>query len=104
MIFYPIHDIIPDREGHGVVIGKNGSLTYVVRLSSPEVYSLYKDELATRHAVFVQAFSHMPDNSWVHKQDISEVFPSSQPVWGCRIWPNLIRNTFQEGNISSTAV
>ena len=54
--FYPIHDIIPDREGHGVVIGKNGSLTYVVRLSSPEVYSLYKDELATRHAVFVQAF------------------------------------------------
>ena len=40
--FYPIHDIIPDREGHGMVIGKNGSLTYVVRLSSPEVYSLYK--------------------------------------------------------------
>ena len=29
--FYPIHDIIPDREGHGMVIGKNGSLTYVVR-------------------------------------------------------------------------
>ena len=27
--FYPIHDIIPDREGHGMVIGKNGSLTYV---------------------------------------------------------------------------
>ena len=21
--FYPIHDIIPDREGHGMVIGKN---------------------------------------------------------------------------------
>ena len=75
MIFYPIHDIIPDREGHGMVIGKNGSLTYVVRLSSPEVYSLYKDELATRHAVFVQAFSHMPDNSWVHKQDIFRSLP-----------------------------
>ena len=73
--FYPIHDIIPDREGHGMVIGKNGSLTYVVRLSSPEVYSLYKDELATRHAVFVQAFSHMPDNSWVHKQDIFRSLP-----------------------------
>ena len=38
--FYPIHDIIPDREGHGMVIGKNGSLTYVVRLSSPEVFTL----------------------------------------------------------------
>ena len=81
IFFYPIHDIIPDREGHGMVIGKNGSLTYVVRLSSPEVYSLYKDELATRHAVFVQAFSHMPDNSWVHKQDIFQ--KSSLPVNRC---------------------
>ena len=68
--FYPIHDIISDKDGHGMVLGKNGSLTYVVRLSSPEVYSLYRDELEARHSTFVQAFSHMPENSYVHKQDI----------------------------------
>ena len=38
--FYPIHDIIPDREGHGMDIGKNGSLTDVVRLSWLEEYEL----------------------------------------------------------------
>ena len=34
-IFYPICDIIPDNEGHGMIIGNNGSLTYSVRLSFP---------------------------------------------------------------------
>lgn len=71
--FYPIEDVISDNNGHGIIIGKNGTLTYVVRLSSPEVYSLYRDELENRHSTFVQAFSHMPDNSWVHKQDIFKV-------------------------------
>ena len=59
-VFYPICDIIPDDEGHGMIIGNNGSLTYAVRLSFPEVYSLYKDEIERFHAVYMQAFSHMP--------------------------------------------
>lgn len=67
--FYPIHDII-DSDNHGMIVGKNGSLTYVVKLSSPEVYSLFKDEIEIRHETFVQAFSHMPDNSYIHKQDV----------------------------------
>lgn len=71
--FYPIHDIISDKAGHGLVLGKNGSLTYTVRLSSPEVYSLYSDEFEMRHSIFIQAFSHMPENSYVHKQDIFKV-------------------------------
>ena len=37
--FYPIHDIILDTSGRGVIVGKNGSLTYVVKLHLPEVYS-----------------------------------------------------------------
>lgn len=69
-VFYPICDIIPDDEGHGMIIGNNGSLTYAVRLSFPEVYSLYKDEIERFHAVYMQAFSHMPHNSYVHKQDV----------------------------------
>lgn len=68
--FYPIYDIIPDNEGHGIIIGNNGSLTYAVRLSFPEVYSLYRDEIEKYHTVYMQAFSHMPHNSYVHKQDV----------------------------------
>lgn len=70
--FYPIHGIIPDVNHHGMIIGKNGSLTYVVKLSTPEVYSLYSDEIENWHDVYVQAFSHMPDNSYIHKQDTYE--------------------------------
>lgn len=69
-MFYPIYDIITDTENHAMIVGKNGSLTYVVRLSEPEVYSLYKDEIENRHSVYMQAFSHMPDNSYIHKQDV----------------------------------
>lgn len=69
-LFFPIHEIIEDQDGHGLILGKNGTLTYVVRMIFPEVYSLYKDELEQRHSVFVQAFSHMPDNSYIHKQDV----------------------------------
>lgn len=72
-VFYPIEEVILDAQGKGLIIGKNGSLTYVVKLSSPEVYSLYKDELADRHSVFMQAFSHMPDNSYIHKQDVYQI-------------------------------
>lgn len=68
--FYPIHDIILDTSGRGVIVGKNGSLTYVVKLHLPEVYSLYKTELEVRHSAFTTAFSKMPDNSYVHKQDV----------------------------------
>lgn len=69
-VFYPIYDILPDSEGHGLIIGNNGSLSYVIRLLEPEVFSLYKDEIERRHGVFMQALSHMPDNSFVHKQDV----------------------------------
>jgi len=69
-IFYPIDNLISDQSGHGLIIGKNGSLTYMVRLTSPEVYSLSKEEIQERHNVYRQAFSHMPDNSYVHKQDV----------------------------------
>ena len=69
-LFYPIHQLLTDASGHGLIVGKNGSLTYVVKLSSPETYSLYKDAIEDRHTVFMQAFSHMPDNSYIHKQDV----------------------------------
>lgn len=82
--FYPICDVIDDGQGRAMIIGKNGSLTYVVLLHSPEAYSLSMNDLESRHAVFVQAFSQMPDNSYVHKQDTflkrfyhSEETPSS---------------------------
>lgn len=69
-LFYPIHHVIRDASDRGLIIGKNGSLTYVVKLHCPEAYSLYKDDLIIRHSVFSQAFSHMPDHSYVHKQDV----------------------------------
>lgn len=68
--FYPVQDVITDTDGRGLIVGTNGSLTYVVQLFSPEVYSLYKDELSVRHEIFIQALSRMPDNSYVHKQDV----------------------------------
>lgn len=68
--FYPIHDLIKDSSGRGLIIGNNGSLTYVVKLHCPEAYSLYKEDLEARHSVFTQAFSHMVNNSYVHKQDV----------------------------------
>ena len=71
-LFYPIYQIIEDSSGCGLILGKNGSLTYVVELSSPEVYSMYKDEIESRHDIYVKAFSHMPDNTYVHKQDVFE--------------------------------
>lgn len=93
--FYPIHDIIPDREGHGMVIGKNGSLRCI-----------HFTRMNWQHAM-LYLYRHSPICLTIVgciSRIFSEVFPSSQQVWGCRIWPNLIRSTFQEGNISSTAV
>jgi hypothetical protein len=69
-VFYPIEHILPDPSGHGLIVGKNGSLTYMVRLSSPEVYSLSEEDIHRRHNIYRQAFSYMPDNSSVHKQDV----------------------------------
>lgn len=69
-LFDPIDEIMPDDKGHGLIIGKTGSLTYIVEVSSPEAYSLYKNNIESRHSVFVQAFSHMPENCYVHKQDL----------------------------------
>ena len=70
--FYPIHDIILDTSGRGVIGGKNGSLTYVVKLHLPEVYSLYKTELEVRHSAFTKKKKKMPAmtetaimNSWM---------------------------------------
>lgn len=68
--FYSIYDILTDEAGQSLILSKNGTLTYVVRLTEPEVYSLSKSEIERRHSVFAQAFSQMPDNSYIHKQDI----------------------------------
>lgn len=68
--FYPIHEVISDEDGRGIILGKNGSLTYVVKMSLPEVYSLDKEEIETRHHIYTKAFSRMPDNTTVHKQDV----------------------------------
>lgn len=77
--FYSVDHIIEDSSGQGMIIGKNGSLTYVIRLDVPEAYSLYKDDLENRHRCFNQAFSHMPDNSYIHKQDVFKL-NAYQPV------------------------
>lgn len=69
-LFDPIHDILYDSEGRGLIIGKTGALTYIVKIECPEAYSMYKTTLQERHSSFVQAFSHMPENSFVHKQDV----------------------------------
>lgn len=39
-LFDPIDEIMPDDKGHGLIIGKTGSLTYIVEVSSPEAYSV----------------------------------------------------------------
>lgn len=69
-MFYPIYDILSDDNNHGMIIGKNGTITYAVRLTEPEVYSMSKSDIESRHAIYLQALSHMPDNSYVHKQDV----------------------------------
>lgn len=68
--FYPIYQVLQDTSGRGMIVGKNGSLTLVIKLHCPEAYSLDKEDIEIRHSLFTQAFSHMPDNSFIHKQDI----------------------------------
>ncbi|MBP1615590.1 MAG: conjugal transfer protein [Bacteroidetes bacterium] len=69
-LFNPIDQVLSDENGRGLIIGKTGTLTYIVKLTVPEAYSLYKNNIESRHSTFVQAFSHMPENSYVHKQDM----------------------------------
>ncbi len=54
----------------GAVLNKDGSLTVAFFLQNPEAYSFDEDILHSRHHDFFRAFKHMPDDSFVHKQDV----------------------------------
>lgn len=54
----------------GAIISKSGILTLAFEMNCPEIYSLSEENFESIHASFFQAFKNMPDNSFVHKQDV----------------------------------
>lgn len=54
----------------GAVLNKDGSLTVAYTLQNPEAYSFDEEILNIRHDDFFRAFKYMPNNSFVHKQDV----------------------------------
>ena len=43
---------------------------YPVRAPQPECYSLSPEEIDERDGMYREAFRHMPDGTYVHKQDV----------------------------------
>lgn len=62
---YSILDILD-----GAILSKDGSISVAFFLENPEAYSLDEDILNARHTDLFRAFKYMPENSFVHKQDI----------------------------------
>lgn len=54
----------------GAIISKSGILTISFEMVCPEAYSLHSNDYEKIHNEFYKAFKNMPDNSYVHKQDV----------------------------------
>ena len=104
--FYRKSDKVKIRKDNRVITISNRGLYRALNQRRYRLRCIHFTRMNWQHAM-LYLYRHSPICLTIVgciSRIFSEVFPSSQPVWGCRIWPNLIRSTFQEGNILSTAV
>lgn len=62
---YSILDIIGEA-----ILSRGGQLSVVYRMEEPDCYSLSREDLELRNALYAQAIGNLPDGSWFHKQDV----------------------------------
>ena len=67
---YSILDIISESEGQSVILTRSGSICIPFELRQPECYSLSPEDIDERDGMYREAFRHMPDGTYVHKQDV----------------------------------
>ena len=67
---YSILDIISESEGQSVILTRSGSICVPFELRQPECYSLSPEDIDERDRMYREAFRHMPDGTYVHKQDV----------------------------------
>ena len=67
---YSILDIISESDGQSVILTRSGSICIPFELRQPECYSLSPEEIDERDGMYREAFRHMPDGTYVHKQDV----------------------------------
>ena len=67
---YSILDIISESEGQSVILTRSGSICVPFELRQPECYSLSPEDIDERDGMYREAFRHMPDGTYVHKQDV----------------------------------
>lgn len=67
---YSILDIVSESEGQGVVLTRSGSICVSFELREPECYSLTPEDIDRRDGMFREAFKFLPEDTYVHKQDV----------------------------------
>lgn len=67
---YSILDIISESDGQSVILTRSGSICIPFELRQPECYSLSPEDIDERDGMYREAFRHMPDGAYVHKQDV----------------------------------
>lgn len=67
---YSILDIISEADGQSVILTGCGSICIPFELHEPECYSLSAEDIDERNRMYREAFRHMPDGTYVHKQDV----------------------------------
>ena len=65
---YSIIDIV--NEENGVILTQGGNICISYRLEEPECYSLSREDIDQRDNLLKEAFKFLPDNCYVHKQDL----------------------------------
>ena len=65
---YSILDIISESDGQSVILTRSGSICIPFELRQPECYSLSPEDIDERDGMYREAFRHMPDGAYVHKQ------------------------------------
>lgn len=67
---YSIHEVISNNNGQGIVVTKSGSICLSYLMIEPECYNLSPEDIDERINIMKNAFRRMPENSYLHKQDI----------------------------------
>jgi len=67
---YSILDIISESDGQSVILTRSGSICIPFELREPECYSLSAEDIDERDRMYREAFRHMPEGTYIHKQDV----------------------------------
>lgn len=67
---YSILDFISIKDAVGVALTRSGSVCLSYLVEEPECYSLSEADIDERDRLYREAFKFLPEDSYVHKQDI----------------------------------